>query len=74
MMRFSLNFILKCFVKGFITNSLIVIFIHLYSYFFEDYFTYSEPLNLLGTIVIGGVGMGMVFWSYEMMFKSLKKN
>ena len=63
MKSLSIYSLFKYFIKGSLVSSLGVALIHLYSYFFENCFSYAEPLNILGTILIGGFGFGMALWA-----------
>lgn len=65
MKSLTIYWFFKYFFKGSLVTSFGVALIHLYSYLFENCFSYAEPLNILGTIVIGGIGFGMAIWGFE---------
>ena len=60
--------IAKYYLLGIITSVLLIVFIHLYSYIAEPYFSYAEWYNILVTALISGIPFGIAIW----VIKNLK--
>lgn len=56
--------IAKYYLLGIITSLLLIVFIHLYSYIAEPYFSYAELDNILLTALISGLPFGIASWAF----------
>jgi hypothetical protein len=61
--------ILRDFILGFISAIMIIGFIHLYSYLFEQYFTYAVFENILITACLSGIPFGIAICAFSKFFK-----
>jgi hypothetical protein len=57
--------IAKYYLLGIITSVLLIVFIHLYSYVAEAYFSYAEWDNILLTALISGIPFGIAIWTFK---------
>ena len=57
--------IAKYYLLGIITSIFLVVFIHLYSYIAEPYFSYAERDNILLTTLISGIPFGIAIWAVK---------
>ena len=57
--------IAKYYLLGIITSLLLIVFIHLYSYIVEPYFSYAELDNILLTALISGLPFGIAIWTFK---------
>lgn len=60
--------IVKYYLLGITSSILLIIFIHLYSYIVEPYFSHAEWDNTLLTASVSGIPFGIAIWA----FKNLK--
>ncbi len=56
--------IAKYYLLGILTSLLIIVFIHLYSFIAEPYFSYAEWDNILLTASISGIPFGIASWAF----------
>jgi hypothetical protein len=61
--------IAKYYLLGIFTSVLLVVFIHLYSYLVEPYFSYAQWDNILLTTLISGIPFGIAIWAFSEFVK-----
>jgi hypothetical protein len=65
----NLKMIALFYCYGLIASLVIIGIIHLYSYFFEHYFTYAVFENVLITACLSGIPFGIAIWSFSNLLK-----
>ena len=61
--------IIKNYTLGCNIAIIIIGFIHLYSYLFEQYFTYAALNNILVTASLSGIPFGIAIWALLNLLK-----